>query len=98
MFSVQYEFYREGKDYSDTSCVDAPIPPPLPIPRCNNGEEAVVNPSRHLMTAARAYYCMILAFCINGIGADFFSGSMALRCTIKVSFFSRMIVASLLRT
>jgi hypothetical protein len=35
---------------------DAPVPPPLPIPRCEHGIEVHVKQSRHLSTAARAYY------------------------------------------
>jgi hypothetical protein len=36
---------------------DAPIPPPLLIPRCEHGVEAHVKQSKHLLTVARAYYC-----------------------------------------
>jgi hypothetical protein len=36
---------------------DAPVLLPLPILRCERGLEAHVKQSRHLSTAAHAYYC-----------------------------------------
>jgi hypothetical protein len=35
---------------------DTPVPSPLPILRCEHSIEAHVKQSRHLSTAARAYY------------------------------------------
>jgi hypothetical protein len=48
--------WREGKEYPNTSCLDAPIPPHFPISRCDHREEAHVKQSRQSSTAARAYY------------------------------------------
>jgi hypothetical protein len=36
--------------YSNTSCEDATIPSPRPVPRCDHGEEAHVKQSRHPTT------------------------------------------------
>jgi hypothetical protein len=36
---------------------DAPVPPPLPVLRCEHGLKAHVKQSRHLSTVARAYNC-----------------------------------------
>jgi hypothetical protein len=49
--------WREGKEYPDTSCPDAPVPPHFPILRYVHHEEVHVKQSRHPSTAARVYYC-----------------------------------------
>jgi hypothetical protein len=36
---------------------DAPVPPSLPVLRCEHGVEAYVKQSRHPSTAPRVYYC-----------------------------------------
>jgi hypothetical protein len=47
----------DSNDYADTSCLDASIPPYLPILRCEHRKEAYVKQLRHPSTAAFAYYC-----------------------------------------
>jgi hypothetical protein len=37
----------DRNDYADTSCLDALVPPHLPIPRCEHRKEAHVKQSRH---------------------------------------------------
>jgi hypothetical protein len=44
-------------DYANTSCPDAPVPPHLPILRCEHRKEAYMKQSRLPSTAFRAYYC-----------------------------------------
>jgi hypothetical protein len=46
----------DRNDYEDTRCSDAPVPPHLPIPRCEHHKEAHVKQSRHLSTVTRGYY------------------------------------------
>jgi hypothetical protein len=60
-----YYLWREGKEYPNTSCPNAPVPPHFPIPRCDHDEEAHVKQSRHPSTAARAYYCCPYKSVIN---------------------------------
>jgi hypothetical protein len=52
-----YEFLREGKEYPNTSCDDALVPPYLPVLRCDHDEEAHVKQSRHPTSVTCAYYC-----------------------------------------
>jgi hypothetical protein len=47
----------ESCDTQTPTMDDAPVPPPLPILRCEHGVEAHVKQSRHPLTAASAYYC-----------------------------------------
>jgi hypothetical protein len=47
----------DRNDYAITSCPDAPVPPHLPILRCEHHKEAYVKQSRHPTTVAHAYYC-----------------------------------------
>jgi len=42
--------------YSDASCKDAHVHPELPVPNCDCGKPAHVFESKHLDTAARAFY------------------------------------------
>ncbi|TVU34630.1 hypothetical protein EJB05_16471 [Eragrostis curvula] len=42
--------------YPRVSSVDGPVPPTLPVPNCECGHPAVVQQSRHRVTAARAFY------------------------------------------
>jgi hypothetical protein len=49
--------WREGKEYPDASCPDAPGPPHFPILKYDHDEETHVKQSRHPSTVARAYYC-----------------------------------------
>jgi hypothetical protein len=46
----------DRNDYTDTSCLDAMVPPHLSILRCEHRKEAYVKQSRHPSTAAGAYY------------------------------------------
>jgi hypothetical protein len=52
-----FDMSREGKEYPNTSCPDALVPPPFLIPRCDHHEEAHIKQSRHPSTIGRAYYC-----------------------------------------
>jgi hypothetical protein len=47
----------DRNDYVDTSFPNVPVPPHLPILRCEHHKEAYVKQSRHPSTTARAYYC-----------------------------------------
>jgi hypothetical protein len=51
-----FDMWREGKEYPNTSCPNAPVPPHFPIPRCDHGEEAHVKQLRYLSMTAHAYY------------------------------------------
>ncbi|TVU05407.1 hypothetical protein EJB05_48568, partial [Eragrostis curvula] len=42
--------------YPRVSSVDGPVPPALPVPNCECGHPAVVQQSRHRVTAARVFY------------------------------------------
>ena len=42
--------------YPTVRCEDAPVPPALPVPKCECGIPAEVKQSRWPTTAARAYY------------------------------------------
>jgi hypothetical protein len=42
--------------YPDVSCKDAPVPPDLPMPKCDYGRSAWVCQSKHLDTTARCFY------------------------------------------
>jgi hypothetical protein len=54
---VCYDYlWRAGKEYPNSSCHDALVPPHFPISRCDHNEEAHVKQSRHPSTVARAYY------------------------------------------
>jgi hypothetical protein len=44
-------------EYLNTSHLDALVPPHFSISRCDHHKEVHVNQSRHLSTAAHAYYC-----------------------------------------
>jgi hypothetical protein len=46
-------------DYADTNCLNAPVPPHLPILRCEHHKEVYVKQSRHPSTTAHAYYCCL---------------------------------------
>jgi hypothetical protein len=52
-----FDMSREGKEYPNTSCPDALVPPPFLIPRCEHHEEPHIKQSRHPSTVGRAYYC-----------------------------------------
>ncbi|TVU32882.1 hypothetical protein EJB05_24645 [Eragrostis curvula] len=43
--------------YPDECWWDAPVPSPFPIPKCDCNITAVVQQSRHPLSAARAYFC-----------------------------------------
>ena len=47
---------RSKSFYPDVSCKDAPVPPELPVTKCDCGKLVNVDESRHPDTAARAYY------------------------------------------
>ncbi|TVU41699.1 hypothetical protein EJB05_15242, partial [Eragrostis curvula] len=42
--------------YPRVSSIDGPVPPALPVPICECGNPAVVQQSRHRVTAGRAFY------------------------------------------
>jgi hypothetical protein len=46
----------DRNDYEDINYFDAPVPPHLPILRCEHHKEAHIKQSRHPSTIARGYY------------------------------------------
>ena len=45
-----------GELYPDVSSKDAPVPPDLPVPKCDCGRPTDVMQSRHPETATRCFY------------------------------------------